>query len=368
MCRATRRLFALLSVTSLVILAGCLPIELSVSPDGKILIPRREGFISFDPVAGTATTLHSPKSGQPAFAVFSPDGGRFLAISKSGDFDVSVAAVGKAPKKLLSTSNLTYARWSPDGKWVSLTQVADEAKKPIKQNMPELVLVNVADGKKRTLASNVSAFHRWFGDSQHVLAFQIAAKNEETNLYAGALVKLNTATGKAVPLATVLGGNKVFFDLSPDGAKVLFTAVKAAKAGQELPAKAKGEPQLFELDIASGAIRTIKGKVLYALYSPKGTKVLVGMERDFKPGLQLAVADAAMKNFVTVATDGAKSAGETGDSADIYPGWINESTVHYIAKATVFGTAGKNLHLMSVGADGTGRRNLQTKLDAALAK
>ena len=368
MCRATRRLFAVLSVMSLAIGAGCLPIELSVSPDGKILIPRREGFVSFDPVRGTATTLHKPKSGEPAFAVFSPDGGRYLAVSKSGNFDVGVAVVGKAPVKLLSASNLTYAGWSPDGKWVSLARVADEARKPLKQNLPELILVDVASGKKRTLASNVSSFTRWFADSKHILAFQIAAKNEESDLYTGTIVKLNTATGKAVALATVLGDNRIFFDLSPDGAKVLFTAVKAAKAGQKVPAKAKGEPQLFELDIASGAIRTIKDKVLYALYSPKGTKVLVSTKRDFEPGLQLAVADAGFKNFVTVATDVPNSTGGGGESVDIFPGWINESTVHYIATTAVFGVAAKNLHLMSVGADGKGRRNLQTKLEAALAK
>ena len=368
MCQVAKRLSAVLFVVSVAALAGCLPIELSVSPDGKILVPRREGFISFDPAAGTAATLYAPKSGQAAFAVFSPDGRRFLAISKSGDFDVAIAAAGQAPRGVLSASNLTYARWSPDGKRISLTRVADKAKAPLKQNLPELLLVDPADGKKRKLASNVLAIHRWFGDSKHVLTFQIAAKNKQTSQYSGSIVKLDVTTGKTVALAGVLGNDKVFFDISPDGKSVLFTAVKAAKAGQKVPDKAKGDPQLFELDIPSGSIRAIRPKVIYALYSPKGTKVLVGAEQDFKSGVGLAVADAAFKSFVTVATDAAKSAGGAGDSAEIYPGWINESTVHYIAEKTVFGVAGKNLNLMSVGSDGKGRRNLQAKLDIALAK
>ena len=368
MCRVAGRSCAVLFSIAAAALAGCLPIELSVSPDGKILIPRREGFISFDPAAGAAAVLHAPKSGQAAFAVFSPDGKRFLAITKSDDFDVAIGAAGKAPKPLLSASNLTYARWSPDGKSISLTRIADAAKPPLKQNLPELLLARAAGGASRKLESNVSVIHRWFSDSRHILTFRIAAKKEESDQYFGALVKLDVTTGKAVPLAAVLGGKNVFFDLSPDNRKVLFTAINAAKPGQAVLETSKDDPQLFELDIPSGTIRTVREKVVYALYSPKGTKVLIGAEKDFSPGVRLDVTDAAFKTSVTVASGAAQSAGGTGDSADIYPGWIDESTVHFIAEAAVFGVAGKNLHLMSVGADGKGARDLQATLEAALAK
>ena len=46
---ARRFLFAL----PLLLLAGCFPIELDVR-DGKLLIPREEGFFVFDPASGKA--------------------------------------------------------------------------------------------------------------------------------------------------------------------------------------------------------------------------------------------------------------------------------------------------------------------------
>ena len=356
-----------------VVLSGCLPIELSVSPKGEILIPRAEGFIAFDPATGAAKTLHAPASEQPAIGLFSPDGKQFLAISqaKGGgmgtSFKVALGAVGAAPKTLMSATNLTYARWSPDGKYVTITRVADSSKAPLDEQLPELVLINTADGSRKTLASNVSVIHRWFPDSKNVLTFQIASKAEDGDQYSGSLVKLDVTTGKSTPLAAVLGEKKVFFDLSPDGGKALFTARKADKAGAKVPEKTEDDPKLHELNIATGAVRAVKEDVIYAIYSPKGTKVLVGGEGE-GDGLTLEVGDASLAKVVTVAEDAVKSAGEAMNSVDIYPGWVNDETVYYIASKPVYGTAGKNLQLMTVGADGKNARNLQPAIEAAIAK
>jgi hypothetical protein len=363
---------------ALLLVSGCVPIEVSVSPDGKVLIPRDEGFVAFDPAKGTGQVAWRPGSGQPAFAVFAPDGKRFLAVTKGGEaasvsgmgtgFGVALVGPGGKARNLLGASNITYARWSGDGKFVSLTRVADAAKPPLEENLPELVLVSTADGKRQTVASNVGPIHRWFPDGRHILAFQITAKGEEDGTYAGALVRLDSATGKAAPLATTLGGKKVFIDVSPDGTKALFTAMAATKAGGKAPAKAGDEPHLFELDVASGAVRAVKAGVAFAVYSPKGTKVLVGMPSDDDGDLALAVGDAALTNLRTVATDAAGKTGGMGDSADIYPTWLDDDTVLYLAWHHVYGTAGKNLHLVAVGADGTKRRDLQGTVDAALVE
>ena len=360
------------------LVAGCVPIEVSVSPDGKVLIPREEGFVSFDQAEGTGQVAWRPKTGQPAFAVFAPDGKRFLAVTKGGDtgpmsgmgsgFNVTLVAPGGEPRRLLAASNLTYARWSGDGKHVSLTRVADSAKPPIEENLPELVLVRTADGKQQTIASNVSPIHRWFPDSRHILAFQITAKGKEDGTYTGSLVRLDVTTGKAAPMAVAIGGKKVFIDLSPDGKKALFTAIAAAKAGQKVSAKSEDESQLYELDVASGAVRAVKAGVAFAIYSPKGTKVLVGMEGDQDGTFTLAVGDAALKDLHTIATDAAEGTGDMGSSVDIYPAWLNDDSVLYLAWHLAYGTAGKNLHLVAVGADGTNRRDLQGKIDAALLK
>ena len=56
------------------------------------------------------------------------------------------------------------------------------------------------------------------------------------------------------------------------------------------------------------------------------------------------------------------------DGAYVYPGWIDDDTVHFLASRPVYGTAGKNLTLITVGADGKGRKDLQTTIDSAVAK
>jgi hypothetical protein len=176
-------------------------------------------------------------------------------------------------------------------------------------------------------------------------------------------------TGKAEPLAAVLGPKQVFFDLSPDGKKAVFTAIQAGKPGAAATSKpaADAEARLYELDIATGEVRPAAPKAVYALYSPKGTKVLVGVEGG-SAGVQLQVGKADLTDLHPVAEGVVKSVGEPTSSAEVYPTWLDDDTVLYLALHNVYGIAGKNLSLMSVAADGKNPRDLQPKLDAALVK
>jgi len=83
--------------------------------------------------------------------------------------------------------------------------------------MPELVVINPTNGSTKTLASNVSALHRWYADSTNVLLFQIKSKDKQKNYYGGQLIKLNVSTGKSTPIAEVLGKEDVFFRQPTDG-------------------------------------------------------------------------------------------------------------------------------------------------------
>lgn len=368
-----RQLLVVLLLVMGIVAGGCLPIELSAS-NGRIMIPRQEGFCILDMKKEAATkVVYAPKSDEAAMGLFAPDGKQFLAISQTtgggmgSAFKIEVVQVADAKGKTLSTvTNLTYARWSPDGKRISLTRLADQKSAALDKNMPELLLLDPTADKKSKLASDVGIIHRWFPDSKSVLALQIASKAKEADQYSGKLVKIDVATGKAEPLASVLGGKKVFLDLSPDGGRVLFTAIKAAKAGGKVPSKSDDKPRLHELDIKSGAVRAVRGNVAYAIYSPKGTKVLVGSQSEKGGTIELAVGDASLEKFQTVATDAAKGAGGTGGSSDIYPGWLDDDTVHYIALHTVFGTAARNYQLITVSADGKRRANLQPVIDSDL--
>lgn len=366
--RLTTKIACAALAAAAALLGGCLPIELSVSPDGQILIPRQEGFFALDPAQGSVKAVYRPKSAKPAFGLYAPDGKSILAITQgrsSSSFDLHIVPVGGGEAKSLgSLSNMTYARWSPDGKRLAVTRIADEKVAPLEQNMPELIVLDAETGKQKKLASNVSSLVRWFADSRHVLTFQADSKDKQRDQYTGRLVKMDAASGKASPLAAVLGEKKVFFDPSPDGAKVLFTALKADAAGAKLPGQTDDAAQLFELDVAGGKVRAVMKDAIYAIYSPKGTKVLVGVKAS-GDALELVAADASLAKRTVVARDAAKSVGST-DTRDIYAGWIDDETVHYLRLVAVYGTVGQNLHLTCVGADGKGRKDLQTAIDSGI--
>jgi len=368
------------------LVAGCFPIELDVSKDGRILIPRGEGFFAVDPATGQVTRVHAPAGGQPVFARFSPDGKQILAVTeggggaalfgRSGGHNYTVVTVaGGASRVVFTGSNGTYTCWSPNGEKISLTRVADGKKPPLDENMPELHIVNAKDGTKKLLASNVSRLHRWFPDSKAVLVFQIQSKGKEDSLYRGTLSSVDVVSGEGKVLANVVGSRDVFFDLSPDGKTVLFTARAAGIAGSSSSAGKVGaeltpekNARLFQLTVADGAVKPLIEGVKFAIFSPDGKRVLLGT--DEKDSLvTLKVADAGLTTFTEVATKAAAQiSGGMGPNTSIYPAWVGNDSVCYLTKVAVYGKAGENLALMVVGADGKNPKNLQAVIDSAAIK
>jgi Tol biopolymer transport system component len=347
------------------LLASCFPVELHVSRDGRILIPREEGVFTIDARSGKVVNLYAPKAGVPVFARFAPDGKRILAVVQAGDkmppsHKYNVVSPGGKAKTLFKGPSGTYARWCPDGKRIALTRVASDAVKPLEDEMPELHVV-LLDGKDKRLARNVSASFRWFPDGKSILSFHVTSKDKKTDLFTGALVKVDAASGKMTPLAAVTGSRNVFFDLSADGKQVVFTANVAGAVGTKL--KPREEASLFLLDVAAKSIRPLKAEAAYAIWSPDGKQLLLGVEGE--NSLKLQVADPALKKRTTVATD---AAGEAGEGVRAYPAWVNNKTICYLTRRAAFGTAGKNIYLVTVGTDGKGRKMLQSQIDAAAWK
>ncbi len=358
-----------------VLLGGCLPIELDVSSDGRVLIPRQEGFFTLDG-NGKVVRVYKPESGQPVFGRFVAGDKQIVAVTETGSgggeqtFELVTLADGKA-RKLGETDKATYVTISPDGKTLAFTRVSDESTdlgNDNKESLPELHLIDLEKGQEQKVkaAGGIAGIHRWFPDSKSLLIFQITGKVKENNLHVGTLSRFDIAAGKATPLAAALGGNNVFFSLSPDGRTVLFTGSAAGKPGEEL--KAGDSDQLFELKVDTGQVRQVRKQVKYALFSPKGTQVLVGGNPD-EGKLKLAVADATLSKFTTIANDASgEVGGGPGDATSVYPAWLSDSRIAYIAVRAVFGRAGKNLELVFIDSDGKNRADQQTIIDAEAGK
>ncbi|MCE5325790.1 MAG: hypothetical protein LLG01_05195 [Planctomycetaceae bacterium] len=355
-------------LTGVLLLVGCFPVELSVSKDGRVLIPRQEGFCVLATAdKSQAKVVYTPKGEQPVWAAFAGDGKSFVAISQGkadmGDrgYTLRNVTMDGSAKSLTKLSNLLYARLSGDGARISLTRAADAESKTLGKKMPELLVVSAADGTTKTLLSDVAAMHRWTSDSKSILAVHVTAREKDSDQYAGKLVTVDPATGKTTDVASVLAGDKIFIDVSPDGGKVLLAALKVLPPTQAVPGKTEDKVALFEVDLKSGQVRLLKNKTLLGVYSPKGDRVLACTETT-EGVMEVSVASGDMKTFTAIATDAAKSAG----SSDIYPTWLDNETPLYIGLLAVYGTEAKNFRLLALSADGKTRRNFQPNIDLAV--
>jgi hypothetical protein len=362
---ARRFLFAL----PLLLLAGCFPIELDVR-DGKLLIPREEGFFVFDPASGKAAKVAGPGDSKPVFARFSPDGKEVLTVVKSG-FDefrfVATPVGGGKGRDVYKAENTAYVLYSPDGANLGVVQMSKEPDPQFKDKVPEFYLLPAKGGAAKKVAGKVGVLFRWFPDSKRVLVFELE-KKDEMSRYFGNVSVLDVTTGKATPLVTAAVSQSFFLDLSPDGGKALFTAYATDKPGSDLTKTKEFGTKLFELDVAAGTTRKIAKEASYAIYSRDGKQVLLGTppEGFSFDTLKLEVADAGLTKFTTVANDAYKPLALGGGTT--FPGWLDDKTAFYFVQKAVYGTEGKSVNLMTVGADGKGRRNLQPLIDTEAIK
>jgi hypothetical protein len=366
-----RHRFRFLALLPLLLLVGCFPIELDVH-DGKLLIAREEGFFTFDPASGKAMRVAAAEDGKPVFARFSPDGKEVLTVIKAttgfNEFRFVIRPIeGGKGREVYKGENTAYVLYSPDGANLGIVQMSQKEDPGFKDKVPELYLVPAKGGEAKKVADKVGALFRWFPDSKRVLVFQLAKKDDQGRFYGDGSV-LDVGTGKATPLVAAAVPQGAFFDLSPDGKKALFTAYAAGKPGTDLTGTKSFDTQLYELDVAAGTVREVGKKASFAIYSRDGKQVLLGTPPDgFSFDTQkLEVADAELKKFTTVAGDAYKALAIGGGTT--YPGWLDDKTVFYFVQKAVYGTEAKSVCLMTVGADGKGRRNVQPQIDTEANK
>jgi hypothetical protein len=368
------RKLSLLLPPAVLLFAGCFPIDLDVR-DGKILIPRQEGFFTFDPASGKAVKLADAKGGKPIFARFSPDGKEVLTVVKSDAgfdefaFTISPVAGGEG-RVVYKGKNTAAVNYSPDGGSLAVIQMSEKDIEKFKSKMPELWLVPLAGtgGAPKKLADFLGVYCRWLPDSKKLLTFQIDKKDEQGN-FTGNVVLVDL-DGKVTPLGAALVNQSVHYDPSPDGKKVLVTAFATGKVGEKLEKdKMVFSPKLYELDVATGTWRKLDKDARYAIYSRDGKQVLLATppEGFVLDAVKLEVADAELKSFKTVATD-AFMPMSLGGEGRLFAGWMDDKTILYFVQKAVYGTEGKSLQLMTVGIDGKDRKNLQPHIDIAITK
>jgi DNA-binding beta-propeller fold protein YncE len=362
---------------------GCFPLELDVNGKGELLVFRQEGFFLFDPATRKTTAIVGPGADTPVFARFAPNGREILAVVEEGQtgcqrFDVVSLADGTS-KTVFKTGTACYARFSPDGNFLAVTRLASrESKDPanpsvtVVETVPELDIIELKTGaKKRFTAWRSHTLFRWFADSKHLLTVVVARKDESEGVYYGHLSKVDRASGTVTRIASVASGENVFLDLAPDNRKALVVA-QAVGPADRAPAVKKderGPGSVFEVDLASGAVRDLGFASEFALYSPSGKKILLSPAKqtdELTRSLVVADADGSHARPVVDYRPPCPSVVTTGREALTLPGWCGDRAVFYYHSQAVYGLAAQAPWLKIVSLDNRSEAVLQPYLDVGV--
>jgi dipeptidyl aminopeptidase/acylaminoacyl peptidase len=207
-------------------------------------------------------------------------------------------------------------------------------------------------------------------DSKAMLAVKVEEKGKGIDAHIGQIVTIEVADVKMESLARGAGGNHEVVAASPDCKRLLFTAQSAGVGDGALPPK-EFQSALYELDVDTLRLRKVGGidrKVHTARFSPSGKRVL--LVTDLKDGFlgerhNLVVADAALGQLTTIAHDAYAPLVNIGDNAAV-PGWLDEDTIYYFSKVSVYGQNGQAVRMRHVTVSGKENRDVQPDVDVAV--
>ena len=356
---------------ALLIVAGCFPIELDVSADGTIVIARSEGFFTYQPKTGKTNKLLGPDLGKPVFARFSPDGKELLAVVEAPQgfqefaFHVVPIAGGK-PRKIFQGEKTAYVRYSPDGSHLAISLIPSMEDPVFKTQIPEVKLVNVKDGKVKSLSKKVAVLTRWFPDSKRLLTFNIVSKIKDDS-YSGTISAIDVASGKATPICAAAADKSLHFDLSPDGKTIVFTGFAAGKVGTDLTKSETYTKKLFQVTVATGEVLATDKSAEFAIFSPDGKHLALGTEPEgfSLDRVKLEIAKAGKYDETTIVAPESYKGLALGGGGGMFPGWINNDTLFYFDQRAVYGTEAKSVNMVVVDMQGNKRKNVQPAIDLA---
>jgi hypothetical protein len=381
-----------------VVVSGCFPVEVDVSERGELLVYRHEGFFIVDPATKKTKPVIGPGADQPIFGRFVPGKDEILTVVvdsvESNRFELVKLSDG-AKRKIHSDRNCCYALFSPNGRYLAITNFAQRSVE--KDNVthffdvPELTVIDLEKNHTKRFAE-IETFPlvRWFKDNQRLLAMVTTEKSDGRKVL-GHLCEIDVATGKTKKLISIASEHGLHFALSPDNSKILVIADKVgppdAKLKRSEPARKvrddkpdspnagvvsyageDGISPIREFDVAKGSLRTLDIKGQFVIYSPNGKKILLNTKKKDSGEDELIIADANGDNRKTIAEDYCfqpPSGGVLESGGGLYPSWVGNDSIVYFSSRSTFGTSAKAAWLKFAKIDGTLPSVLQPYLDVA---
>jgi hypothetical protein len=347
------------------LLTGCFPLELQVTSQGEIVIPRAEGVLVYNPAGPSRLITVDAAKELPAFAVVSSDGTRLaragLALDENGDAQNSSQLLltdleSRVTTELTVVENMSFLQWDPTGRYLSYAFVSGQNYDNIDESLPELKLFNVADQSEKSLGKNTSSIHRWTADGKGIWFLKTEAKDTDGRL--GSLCLYDVAKGQVRKVARVLQAE--WFDVSPDGKEIILSARGMAAAGtRAAPVDENNSSFLFVVDTQKGSFRRLEYNAAFARYSPDGARVAILKDN------ALFVTD---REFAEPQDKLTRCVGELENSAKFHLSWLSNTELLAIRKRSVYGNAGFMPELVAVNVENRAVRSLQDGIEEAVRK
>lgn len=358
-----RRLAASAVVLAAVLSSACYPVELSTMPDGRIVVPRPEGVLLYNPGSGEGRLVPPVADGMAdAFAIGTPDGKWLVRAVRPYDGvedPGSTAAIwltnlaAGTSRELASFDNGTFLQVAPKDGRISWSFVSSEQHEGVSENMPELHVHEVMKGATVRAAVNVSVTHRWLPNGSGIVYLKTEGKDTDGRV--GSLCTWDVVTQTERRVAVVNGAE--WFDLSPDGREVVLSA-QGMTAVSGRPRSRGDHKALYVVSLADGAFRRLEYDADHARYSPDGQRVAMLRSRT------LWVTDRTMELSDQPTWRGANH--EIDNGTKIHLSWFDARRVLAIARRPRLGVSGMSPELVLIDAATGEARNLQPDLDAVV--
>ncbi len=346
-------------------LGGCLPITLSLAPDGRSAVARSEGIFILDSTQKTATVIHECQGlVRGAWAVFDGQGKTILYATHGSQahWDLYVRSLtqgAKSAKILSGNSRLGYARLSPDGQYVSVVTAPTFGK-------PTLSIHQAQTGKELGRVANVSTYHAWTLDSQALYIMVAHKQDSKQGIYQGRICRVGIG-GKTQPLFSVATKQSFHLDFDPKSKKIAVVGV-GANVDPEQPAQV-GQINLFLY--AAGKLSSLDAKSGYtprfAIFSPSGKQILINSGG--APENLLLLDAGTLKLTRTLAKDVPVTTESLGDNATILPTWSPDGgSIIFWRYLPTMGLNGKSLRTRTLDLETGKERDLENRFESAIYK
>lgn len=353
-----------LMLTLLALGAGCLPLTVSVAPDGRVAIAREEGVFVVEPTRAQAKLVHrSAANEEPASAVFSPDGARLLiCVKRDKRWRVEVRPLDGGDPIVLYDREIpvAHAGFSPNGKQAAIVLAPAFA-------TPTLLVLEIGEKAPALELERAAPRLAWSRDGALLYAIKLISRDADSGVVQAQLLEVKLADGSSRPLARLALRRHADLSVGKDGRlAIVALGVNGNPDQLATPIDSDLRPDrphsyLFLREKGGRVSPHVSGlHPTLAAFDPAGGRLLVDDQLPDGQRLMLITPGAGEPQVQELARGVATSTADAVAAAQLLPAWLPDGQAIYCWRyRATLGRRGRSLRLqrLAIGAPPERRLN-----------